>query len=497
MSPLVVIITVVAYFGLLLGVSWLASRGGSASSFFNGDRRMPWGIVAFAMIGSAISGVTFISVPGMVGAKSYSYLQMAMGFVAGYIVIALVLVPLFYRLRLLSIYGYLESRFGRPVYKLGAFFFVLSKLLGAGVRFFVVCAVLQILVFGPLGIPFALNVAVTVALIWLYTVRGGVKSLIWTDLIKSFCLIMSVVLSILYVARGLGLDGGSMWHEIISHPTARVFHFDDPSQPVWFWKQFVAGMFLAIAMNGLDQDMMQRHLSCIDSVASRKNMIVSGVLQLGVIALFLLLGTALTIYAERTGMTLPEKSDELFGMVATSPVMPAALGVMFVVGLISAAYSAAGSALTSLTTSVTVDLLEADKHPRAATGHLDRMRRRVHALMSAAMAGVIILFWHLGSDDAISAVYTLASYTYGPLLGLFAFGIFSSRRPSAVGACASCVAAPLLSWVTQWLLAGAGYTTGFELLLINAAYTIGGLVLSSAALPINSIIRLSDGKRSA
>lgn len=498
MSPATVIITVGAYFALLLVVSWLASRGSSASSFFNGDRRMPWGIVAFAMIGSAISGVTFISVPGMVVAKNYSYLQMAMGFVAGYIVIAVVLVPLFYRLKLLSIYGYLESRFGRPVYKVGAFFFILSKLLGAGVRFFVVCAVLQMLVFGPLGIPFAVNVILTVVLIWLYTARGGVRSLIWTDIIKSFCLIMSVVLSIIFIARGLGLDATSMWHEIKIHPTARIFHFDDPSDPSWFWKQFVAGMFLAIAMNGLDQDMMQRHLSCADSVSSRKNMIVSGVMQLFVIGLFLMLGTALTIYVERTGMTMPEKSDELFGMVATSGLMPAALGVMFVIGLISAAYSAAGSALTSLTTSVTVDLLEADKRNSGRQEQkLIRTRRQVHVIMSVAMAGVIIMFWHLGSDDAISAVYTLASYTYGPLLGLFAYGIVSRRRPSVPGACAACIAAPLLSWGTQWLLAGAGYTVGFELLLINAAFTIVGLALAASPVFSQQITLLSDGERPA
>ncbi len=497
MSPVTVIITVALYFALLIGVSWLASRKGSVSSFFNGDRRMPWGIVAFAMIGSAISGVTFISVPGMVAAKNYSYLQMALGFVVGYIIIALVLVPLFYRLKLLSIYGYLESRFGRPVYKTGAFFFILSKLLGAGVRFFVVCAVLQILVFDPLGVPFALNVTVTVALIWLYTVRGGVKSLIWTDIIKSFCLIMTVVLSILYVARGLGLDGASMWNEITAHPTAKIFHFEDPGAPVWFWKQFVAGVFLAIAMNGLDQDMMQRHLSCTDSISSRKNMIVSGVMQLFVIGLFLLLGTALNIYVERTGMEMPDKSDELFGMVATSGLMPAALGVMFVVGLISAAYSAAGSALTSLTTSVTVDLLEADKKPESDDKELNRTRRRVHAVMSAAMAGFIILFWHLGNDDAISAVYTLASYTYGPLLGLFAYGIFSRRTPSTSGACAACLAAPILSWVSQWLLSSIGYNTGFELLLMNAAYTVGGLALAASPLFMTTLTATSDGKRPA
>ncbi len=500
MNHLTVIAVVAAYFIILLVVSWLASRHSGSKAFFNGGRQMPWGLVAFAMIGSAISGVTFISVPGMVVTKGYSYLQMAMGFVAGYVAIAFVLVPLFYRLNLLSIYGYLESRFGRPVYKTGAFFFIISKLLGAGVRFFVVCAVLQLLVFGPLGIPFAVNVAVTVALIWLYTVSGGVKSLIWTDLVKSFCLIASVILSIWFISDGLRLDMRGLVNEVTSHPSSRIFFFDDPSSPSYFWKQFVAGVFMAIAMNGLDQDMMQRHLSCIDSRSSRNNMIVSGVMQLFVIGLFLMLGTVLLIHAERTGMALPEKSDELFGMVATSGAMPPILGIVFVVGLVAAAYSAAGSALTSLTTSVTVDLLETDRRPGSDETSLRRVRWRVHVGVSATMALVIILFWHFGNDDAISAVYTLASYTYGPLLGLFAFGIFSRRQPQPLAASAVCVAAPLLSWVIQWSLNRyAGYSTGFELLLINAAMTSAGLFAASA--PVfakqSSSISTTDGKRPA
>lgn len=475
MSPLSVIIIIAAYFALLLVVSWLAARGAVNSTFFTGDRRMPWGVVAFATLGAAISGVTFISVPGMVVGKSYSYLQMVLGFVAGYAVIGSVLLPLFYRRNLISIYGYLEERFGRPVYKAGALLFFVSKLLGAAVRFYVVCAVLQLLVFAPLGIGFAVNVAVTVALILLYTMRGGVKSLIWTDLIKSACLIGSVVLAILFIARSLGMGIADTVGAVASHPSSRIFFFDDPLSPNYFWKQFVAGAFMAIAMNGLDQDMMQRHLTCRNWRDSRKNMLTGAAVQVFVIALFLVLGTMLVIYAGHAGLEIPEKTDELFGMVATSPAMPAALGVVFVIGLISAAYSAAASALTSLTTSFTLDILEAHRR-EASEQRLASTRRRVHLAMAVALCVVIFLFHLLSNDDAISAVYTLASYTYGPLLGLFAFGLSVRRRPAPVAAAAVCLLSPLLSLaIVRALSACAGYETGFELLLINAALTFAGL----------------------
>lgn len=478
MTPTIVIITIVAYFGLLMTVSYFASRGSDNSTFFTGKRQTPWPIVAFAMIGATISGVTFISVPGMVAAKGYSYLQMVLGFIVGYLVIAKVLVPIFYKRNLISIYGYLEERFGRNTYHTGAWFFFVSKMLGAAVRFFVVCAVLQLLVFTPLHIPFALNVVVTIALIWLYTLNGGVKTLIWTDTVKSFCLIMSVVLCIYYVARNLGMDFSTMAGAIAHHPTSQMFYFHNPMEATYFWKQFIAGVFMAIATNGLDQDMMQRNLSCRDSRQSQKNMIVSGVMQFFVIALFLLLGTLLMIFIQTKNIAMPEKSDELFSLVASHDSMPVVVGILFVLGLISAAYSAAGSALTSLTTSFTVDILGA--HKRQDEQQLTRTRRMVHLAMSATMGAVIIAFYYLSDSDAISAVYTLASYTYGPILGLFVFGL-GCKRPVRDGAVpAACLAAPALSWLTQWTLhTYAGYETGFELLLMNAAYTCLGLWIFS------------------
>lgn len=476
--PVIVILTIAAYFLLLMLVGRLSSRGADNSTFFTGGRTAPWPVVAFAMVGAMISGVTFISVPGMVVGKGYAYLQMVLGFIVGYVVIAFVLVPMFYRRNLISIYGYLEERFGRGTYRTGAWFFFASKMLGAAVRFFVVCAVLQLLVFDPLHIPFIFNVAVTIALIWLYTVNGGVKTLIWTDTLKSFCLIASVVLCIYFVARNLGLDFGGMVGAIGSHYSSRMFFFDDPMAGTYFWKQFIAGVFMAIATNGLDQDMMQRNLACRDSRQSQKNMIVSGVTQFFVIALFLLLGTLLVIFLEQNHIALPEKSDDIFGMVATHSAMPAVVGILFVLGLVSAAYSAAGSALTSLTTSFTVDILGA--HRTKADDELTRTRRRVHIIMSVIMGAIIVAFYYLSNQDAISAVYTLASYTYGPILGLFVFGLALGRPVRDRLVPVVCIAAPALSWFTQWALARwCGYETSFELLLINAAYTFLGLFILS------------------
>lgn len=476
--PVIVIITIIGYFVLLMTVSYIASRGSDNTTFFTGNRRAPWPVVAFAMIGAAISGVTFISVPGMVQAKGYAYLQMVLGFIVGYGIIAFVLVPLFYKKNLISIYGYLEERFGRSTYHTGAWFFFVSKMLGAAVRFFVVCAVLQLLVFSPLHIPFVFNVIVTIALIWLYTVQGGVKTLIWTDTLKSFCLIMSVILCIYFVAQNLGYSFGEMTAAIADHPTSRMFYFDNPKEGTYFWKQFLAGVFMAIATTGLDQDMMQRNLACKDHKQSQKNMIVSGITQFFVIALFLLLGTLLVIFMDSKGIAAPEKSDDIFAMVATHPDVPVIVGILFVLGLISAAYSAAGSALTSLTTSFTVDILGA--HKKQDDKKLTRTRKAVHVAMSAIMGLVIIAFYYLSDQDAISAVYTLASYTYGPILGLFVYGLFWSKPVHDRWVPAVCVLAPCLSWILQWVLNHLfGYETSFELLIINALITVIGLRLLS------------------
>lgn len=347
MSPIAILITIAAYFVILFTISYIAGRKADNEGFFVGNRKSTWYVVAFAMIGSSISGVTFVSVPGMVAASGFSYLQMVLGFVAGQIIIAFVLIPLFYRMNLVSIYEYLENRFGISSYKTGAWFFFISKMLGAAVRLFLVCLTLQLLVFEPFHLPFILNVIITVALVWLYTFRGGVKSLIWTDSLKTFCLVVSVVLCIYYIASDLHLGFGSMIATISENDFSRMFFFDDVNDKRYFFKQFLAGVFTMIAMTGLDQDMMQRNLSCKNFKDSQKNMITSGISQFFVILLFLMLGVLLYIFTARQGIENPEKSDELFPMIATGDYFPAIVGVLFIIGLISAAYSAAGSALTA------------------------------------------------------------------------------------------------------------------------------------------------------
>lgn len=474
----IVIITIIAYFALLLLISYFASRKSDNATFFSGNRKNPWILVSIATIGAAISGVTFISVPGMVETKGYSYLQMCLGFIVGYFLIAFVLVPMFYKRNLVSIYGYLGERFGVATYRSGAWFFFVSKMLGASVRFLVVCSTLQILVFDPLNIPFVLNVVATIALIWLYTAQGGVKSVIWTDVLKSCCLVLSVVLCIYFIAQGMGFSIGEMVSAVAGDSTSQIFFFNDPKEGTYFWKQFLAGVFMVIATTGLDQDMMQRNLACKDSKESQKNMIVSSIVQFFVIALFLILGTLLVMYMNKTGIAMPEKSDDIFGLVAQSAGMPVIVLILFVLGLISAAYSAAGSALTSLTTSFTVDILDGQKKYNDAK--LTRVRKMVHITMSVLMGLVIIVFYYASNQDAISAVYTLASYTYGPILGLFVFGMFIKLQVHDKWVPVVCVLAPALSWVVQWQLKEQfNYTTSFELLIINAVLTIIGLAMLS------------------
>lgn len=476
-TPWIVLLTIVGYFIVLFIISWLASRKADTNTALTGGRQAPWFIVAIAMIGAPISGVTFVSVPGQVAVKSFSYMQMVLGFAVGYFVIAYVLMPLFFKRNLVSIYGYLEQRFGGDTHKTGAWFFFVSKMLGAAVRFYVVCVTLQLLVFAPLGIPFVFNVAVTIALIFLYTLHGGVKTVIWTDTLKSFCLIMSVVLCIFFIAKALGYNFGELCSAVAGDETSRVFFFDNPKEGTYFWKQFIAGIFMVIATTGLDQDLMQRTLASKNVSESKKGLIVSGITQIFVVGLFLVLGTLLVLYSRAVGQSIPEKTDELFGAVAFGGGgVPVVVGVLFILGLVSAAYSAAGSALTALTTSFTVDILGSDKTSDEA--RLARTRKLVHVGMAVCMGLVIIVFYAISNSDAISAVYTLASYTYGPILGLFAFGMMCKKPVRDRLVPFVCVLAPVLSFFIQrWLANSFDYTLGFELLLLNALLTMIGLGL--------------------
>ena len=463
----------------MLGISRVASSKGSNADFFSGGRSQKWWVVAIAMIGSCMSGVTFVSVPGMAGVSGFGYLQMCLGFVAGYAVIAFVLTPLYYRLGAVSIYQYLEQRFGLASYRTGAWFFFISKMLGASVRLFLVCLVLQMLLFDPLGLPFWVNAVINVAIVLLFTWRGGVKSVIWTDVLKTVVMVSAVVLAIVFIARSLEIH--SISRLIRDSDLSRVFFFDDVNHPQFFWKQFLGGFLVVIATTGMDQDLMQRSLACKNFRDAQKNLMVSSLLQVVVIFLFLCLGVLLYTFAASEGIT--ETGDKLFPAVATGGGLPAVVGILFVLGLVSCAYGAGGSALTALTTSFTVDILSVKGR---SEDQVRRLRRTVHPVMAVLMAATIVIFSLLNNTSAIDAVYRLASYTYGPILGMFLFGILTKRSFNrAPGGDRLvplvAVAAPLLCLVLdlnseRWF---AGYHFSYELLLLNSALTFAGLLAVS------------------
>ena len=450
----------------------------SGSDFYNGGRRSPWWAVAISMVGTSISGVTFISVPGMVRASLFSYMQMALGFFFGYIFIACVLLPIYYKRNLLSIYGYLEERFGRFSYKTGAVFFLLSKYLGCGVRMYLTAIVLQLLLFDGLGIPFAVNVALTMLVVWAYTIKGGVKTLVWTDMVQTLAMLGAVVLCIIFIGKELGLDVRGMAVAIRNSEMSRTWFFDDPLGRRWFFKQFLAGAFTTIAMTGLDQDMMQKNLSCPSLKDSRKDMLCYGFSFIPVNFLFLCLGALLYIYAGSVRY-VPARPDDLFPTLAVH-YLPTAVGVVFVIGLLCAAFSSAGSALTSLTSTVTLDLFGVGRDAVAEKKNI-RLRRLVHSANALVMTGVILLFQLIGNGSVIDAVYTVASYTYGPLLGLFLFGLFTNRKAADRLSPIICILSPVICLVLsthsrEWL---GGYEMGFEVLLYNAAITFLALLLTS------------------
>lgn len=485
MTTTVVLIVIVLYFAMLFGVSWLTTRKSAGKGdFFVGDKRSPWYVVAIAMIGTSISGVTFISVPGMVAVSQFSYMQMVLGFVAGYVVVAYVLLPLYYRLNMYSIYGYLEQRFGLRAYRTGSVFFLLSKFLGCGVRMYLTALVLQLVLFDGLGIPFWVNVLLTMVVVYLYTYKGGVKTLVWTDMLQTLSLILAVVLAIVCISKAMGLTFGGVMTSIAESPMSQIWFFDDVDDKRYFFKQFLAGMFTTIAMTGLDQDMMQKNLSCKSLADARKNVLSYGVAFLPVNLLFLALGVLLYIYASHIGLMNENgalatlKPDELFPYIATSVGLPAVVGVLFVVGLVAAAFSSAGSAVTALTTSVTVDMLRADRDSDAV--QLNRVRNRVHIINCIVMGVLIWLFQIIGNGSVIDAVYVLASYTYGPLLGMYIYGLYTKRGVNDRVMPYVCVVAPILSYVISsnselWF---GGYKMGYELLLVNAALTMCGMWLS-------------------
>lgn len=481
MSPVAVIITIAIYFAVLFFISYLAGRKADNQGFFVGNRKSAWYVVAFAMIGSSISGVTFVSVPGMVAVSGFSYIQMVIGFAVGQILIAFVLIPLFYRMNVVSIYEYLENRFGLSSYRTGAWFFFISKILGASVRVFLVAIILQWLVFDPLGVPFVLNAIITMLLVWLYTFQGGVKTLIWTDSFKTFCLISSVVLCIYYIASNLNLNFSGMVATITDSDLSRAFFFDDANDKRFFFKQFLAGVFTVIAMTGLDQDFMQRNLSCKNPKDAQKNMITSGVMQIVIIMMFLMLGVLLYTFAAQNGLFTPQdvingtqQSDKVFSDIATGGYFPVIVGILFVIGLVSSSYSAAGSAMTALTTSFTLDILDAKKKKEE---EVVKIRKRVHVGMAVCMGLLIFVFKALNNTSVIDAVYIIASYSYGPILGMFVFGITMKQQVRDKYVPYVALMSPILCFILQknseaWF---NGYQLGYELLLLNAFFTFVGL----------------------
>ncbi|MFY0608089.1 MAG: sodium:solute symporter [Cyclobacteriaceae bacterium] len=474
MSPILVGSIILGYFLILIIISWLTSRDGSDGDFYNANRQSPWYLVAFGMIGASLSGVTFISVPGEVGNSNFFYFQVVLGYLVGYLIIAKVLLPLYYKLNLVSIYTYLEQRFGFWSYKSGAFFFLLSRIIGSSFRLFLVASVLQISFFDAFNLPFWVSVLVTIILIWLYTFRGGIKTIVWTDTLQTGFMIASVIISIWFIKNQLGWNFGDLVTNIANDPRSEIFNWEWQSGRNFF-KQFFAGAFIAIVMTGLDQDMMQKNLTCRSLADAQKNMFWFCVVLVVVNFLFLSMGLLLFQYSEAIGMAIPARTDHLFPQLAINQF--STLGaVVFLLGITAAAYSSADSALTAMTTSFCVDFLGFKPENYANKRNL---RKLVHFGFSAVLFVVILVFQAINDQSVITAVFVAAGYTYGPLLGLFTFGIFTKYQLKDNYVPIICLASPILSYlinINSEMLLG-GYKFGFEILILNGLLTFIGLLM--------------------
>ena len=474
-----IIITLAAYFALLLIVSRITGRGADNKTFFSADRKSPWYMVAFGMIGASISGVTFVSVPGMVMAMDMTYLQTCLGFIIGYLIVAFVLLPVYYRMNLTSIYEYLGSRFGRATYLTGAWAFVISKLAGAAVSFYVVCMILQEFVVGAWGLPFPLTVIIMVALIWLYTRSGGIKTLVWTDTLQTVCLFAALAIIIYNVADMLGMDMGQAVAIVADSSMSRVMETDDWMSRQYFWKQFISGAFIVVVMTGLDQDKMQKNLTCRNLRDAQKDMCTYGMAFVPANLLFLTLGVLLVMLAQKQGQALPASGDQLLPMFAASGELGQMVVMLFTVGMVAASFSSADSALTSLTTTLCVDIYRRRDDAR--------LRRNAHLIISMVFVVFILMFKWLNNTSVIDAIYIMVSYTYGPLLGLFAFGLTTRRKVRDAWVPVVAVASPLLCYaIQQTAMTWWGYQMGYELLLLNGALTWLGMFILS----INSVGRM-------
>ncbi|MEH6407496.1 MAG: sodium:solute symporter [Leeuwenhoekiella sp.] len=475
MQPLHILLLIAAYFGLLMLISYFTSRSGSNADFFKANKQSPWYLVAFGMIGASLSGVTFISVPGWVEASQFSYFQVVLGYTVGYAVIGLVLLPLYYRLNLTSIYSYLEGRFGTASYKTGASFFIISRVVGSSFRLYLVANVLQLLVFDEMGIPFWVTVTLTILLIWLYTFRSGIKTIVWTDTLQTLFMLTALGVAIYFISQDLGLSPSNIFSFVADSHMSKIFFFDDWKSSDHFVKQFISGAFIAIVMTGLDQDMMQKNLTCRTLKDAQKNMFWFTLVLTVVNFIFLGLGVLLTIYAENHGISA--RKDDLFPFIATQANLGFGIAICFILGLIAAAYSSADSALTALTTSFSIDILGIEK--KYDEQKQIRIRKLIHILTSLVLILTIITFKYIIADESVIArLFVFAGYTYGPLLGLYSFGMFTKWKVYDKFVPLIAILSPVLSYIISvfsalWL----DFEFGFFILILNGALTFLGLLL--------------------
>ncbi|MFI3280431.1 MAG: sodium:solute symporter [Rikenellaceae bacterium] len=475
-TPYITLITLCVYIVILLTISWYSGRKAKNADYFVANRANRWYTAAIAMVGAAMSGITFVSVPGSVAVDGFSYMQMVLGFTVGQLVIAFVLIPIFYRLGVVSLYQYLEGRFGIVSHKSGAWLFFISKIAIAALRLYVMSVVIQQLLFDYFGIPFWFNVLIMMAVIWFATRRGGVKSLIWTDSLKTLCLVGTLILSVIFIATAMGWSISDIWTHVSDSKYSTMFNWSDTSSPKYFWKMFFAGVFTLVAMTGLDQDMMQCNLSCVNHRNAQVNIVITAICQIFVILLFLILGAMLYIYSDFAALTAPEKGDQLFAFVAFDGGLPIVVGVLFVLGLVASTYASAASSITALTTSLTVDLMAS--HKVGDEQNLTRSRLINHAVISIAIAILILCVGGLGNQSVINTMFKFVGYTYGPILGLFAFGLLTPFKIKDSYVPIVAALSLLLSITLEWSMGFYfGYDIGFELLIYNALFTMCGLLL--------------------
>jgi len=477
MNPSFILLIILIYFVVLYGVSYFTSRKADNQTFFSANKKSPWYLVAYGMIGASLSGVTFISIPGWVGQSQFSYMQVVLGYFAGYMVIAHVLLPLYYRLNLTTIYGYLEQRFGLVSYQTGAMFFIISRVVGASFRMFLMAGVLHHTVFEHFGIPFYATAFISVFLIWVYTAKGGIKTIIYTDLLQTTFMLVAVLLTIGFIALRLDFGWMQIGSKIMASNYSQIFFFDDFKNANFFWKQFFSGMFITIVMTGLDQDMMQKNLTCRNIGDAKKNMMWFSALLVPVNFIFLMLGALLYMYVDAHAIHVPAKADMLYPFLATGGEFPYYIGIIFILGLVAAAYSSADGALTALTTSFSIDILRIDK--KHDTLKQVKIRKQIHILFSVILALSIVIFNEISDDSVIKSLLDAAGYTYGPLLGLFAFGLLTKYKIRENLVIPILVSSPFITFAIKFANEhfNNSYQIGFELLIINGLITFIGLWL--------------------